>query len=242
MSSTFFKNKFLIIGITGLGVLSALVFFTNEEKKASTDETPFEVSGKKLISTPSPSPKWSEKSQKAVAVSAEKNLSRHPALNKTFVEYMHFKRKVLKSESEKKDYENLFTPNSFSAIKDYLTTPESTIDIETNFQHQMAVSFLKEGLKFDKENATRIALEITLNGSVEDKSLSKDSRQLMAKDKAELMFHFTALAPDFKSKIKQANLGPVTESVLENVMSAQKLNLAESAKEVAKFNSQNKQK
>lgn len=150
--------------------------------------------------------------------------------------FSELKTHPLPTENEKAQIANLINRNSIGDVKDFLLSPAGrsvTADIEQ--QHQRAVSFLLEAWKMEPELVRAVAREVILDGQLENVKIPMAQRELMAKDKAEIMYHFLAMDAQLANEITPAKLTPSAQAILSKVRHEHRLNLAQSGLEVSKF-------
>jgi hypothetical protein len=83
----------------------------------------------------------------------------------------------------------------------------------------------------DRTLAVEALREVVSDRQVEDTSLPKAVREQLAGVKAEVLYHWSALAPEFASEMARWLPGPVSEKIWANVAGRQQVNVAESEAE-----------
>lgn len=163
------------------------------------------------------------------------NISKYNSLLQQMSFYKQMKQKPLLNKAERAEEKNFYSAAVLDDAKKYLMTPESIFEPEVKWHHQTAVQILIDGLEHNPRVAAAMITDVILDAQLENKKISAPARELMAKDKAELMYHFMALQPKAISKNKMP--GPTSQALFENVASLHRENLALSAQEVNQFKS-----
>ena len=144
-------------------------------------------------------------------------------------EYAQLKTKVLPSEEERRAKETLLNDSRFLRG---LGARLVKAPLLPSGEQEAAVDALVDAFKKgDKESAAQAMAEIVEDSQVENIKLATDLREQLAGVKAEVLYHWTALAPAKASQIARRLPGPVSRKIWNNVEQVQQNNLAESALE-----------
>jgi hypothetical protein len=146
-------------------------------------------------------------------------------------EYSEFKSKIFPSDSEKRERSRLIRDTSFlKSLEGLLRTPDR---IGEDDLQAVAIEILMEAWADAKARpvAEEVMKAIVADPRIEDPALDLRSREVLAANKGELIFHWTSLDPGKMAEIRAWMPGPVSERILQNVRSIQDRNLAESAHE-----------
>jgi hypothetical protein len=241
------NSKSLKIGILGLALVGAAVWYGTSRSAAPVDRTNPTSKADQGPTPESQDPSASAQPQRPVKFSLQPkvtawtdksgNLKDQASLQSTLSLFAAYERTMLLSPEEKKEKAQLFSRAALAEVQKFLMTPEKVINPDVNLAHQKAVDFFIAGHSQHPEAVRNLAREFILDPQLDQGSLRPESRQLMAKDKAEILFHLMAQDPKFKEDIKSAPLGASTKALLEKVQEEHSRNLSESEKEVAAYKS-----
>jgi hypothetical protein len=145
--------------------------------------------------------------------------------------YAELKSKIFASESEKRERKLLVRdPVLLRSLEGLLNTPDRTGEDDLQ---AVAIEILMEAWADPQARpiAEEVMRAVVEDPRVEDPALDLRSREILAANKGELIFHWTSLDPGKLSEVRAWLPGPVSEKVLENVRGLQDRNLAESAEE-----------
>lgn len=149
-------------------------------------------------------------------------------------QFSNYKQKPLLTNDEKIDYQKLFSKSNIDDAAKILTHKEPTVSQQTELVHQAAVGFLLEALS-ENPTAAREAIVAVANYNFANVETPLQARELLAKDKAELLFHALAKDPSLKSSLSRVDV--ITQKIINNIKQEHDRNLALSTEEVAKFKS-----
>jgi len=134
-------------------------------------------------------------------------------------EFKDLHSKVLLTKQEKENLKKLISDRQFiielgdiyqqSIASDYFVQPHL---------HAAVNDYLLQALKNgDHETSLAVIKSIILDKQIEDKNRSISEKQVLAENKAELLFHATALYPEEFNFSSSDLPGPVTQKIYENV-------------------------
>jgi hypothetical protein len=170
-----------------------------------------------------------------VTSSRGNNLLEMPQLEKALATYKDLNQVIIKSPDQKKAFKNLFTQLNIDDAKKYLMSPESDKTETVTMSHVTAVDFLSAAILNNPSYAVAAIFEIVKDNQIESKNLPIAVRQLMAEDKAALMYNTLAQSKELAAQVGAAALSPATKVIHNNVLNEYKLNLMASQVEVAEY-------
>lgn len=144
-------------------------------------------------------------------------------------DFLALKEKVLPSAAEQAELAQLLSDSSLlRAIGLRLT--ETSLAPTVRASQDAAVGLLVEALKTgDKALASEIARQVVEDPQVENASFDRGVRENLAGIKAEVLYHWAALAPDDAASVERSLPGPVSQKIWANVAHRHASNRAESA-------------
>ena len=143
--------------------------------------------------------------------------------------YTGLKRKVFLNPIEQRQKEEILRNRDvLRGMQSRLV--HSPVDGQQALAQNAAIDLLLEALKSgDSEVATEVLRSVVTDGQVEDAKVDASTRENLAGIKGEVLFQWSALKPTQSDEMASLLPGPVSQKIWQNVISAQKSNLAESA-------------
>lgn len=143
--------------------------------------------------------------------------------------YAALKAKVLPSDSEKSERQSLVNNGRLLAsIANRLTT----IPLMALGEQDVAIDLLVEAFKSGDKQAAEVAMRaVVTDAQVENAKLDREVREQLAGIKAEVLYHWAALAPEAQDTIAHQLPGPASLKIWKNVQDSHASNLAESRAE-----------
>lgn len=143
--------------------------------------------------------------------------------------YYELEQKVFLNEMEHQEMNRLIHNRDFlksAAIRlhRYPSSVESTI--EQNATLDLILQALRSG---DTQVAAAVLKDVITDAQVENPRVDLRTRQNLGGLKAEILFQWTAIDPNRAREIESWLPGPISRKIWNNVVNAQKSNLAESS-------------
>ena len=142
--------------------------------------------------------------------------------------FLALKEKVLPSADEQSEMRRLLTDASLLRAVGLRLT-EASLAPTVKASQDAAVSLLVDALKAGEPMASEIARQVVEDPQVENASFDRAVRENLAGIKAEVLYHWAALAPDEAANIERSLPGPVSQKIWANVAHRHASNRGESA-------------
>jgi len=147
-------------------------------------------------------------------------------------EYIQIQRKVFTADTEKEKLKELLSSPEFIESLGALLTSINPADVEFDKLQDAAIDLLLEAESLDSAVATETLISIVKDAQIENDSLSKTDRELLAHVKAEVLYLWSAKNPEMAIQLPSLLPGEISLRIWNNVLYEQKNNHIESLAEV----------
>lgn len=149
------------------------------------------------------------------------------AYGESLREYAGLRAKVLRTTDEDRAYTDALRSTAFLTTSQEFLSQAPTA--KTEAAAMQATQVLIDALKNDANGfAKEIVYQLLTDGHMDNKTFSPVQRQLAARDRAELMFHYLALHPEERASLKGDMTKPNSRTVFAAVQSEHMRNVASS--------------
>ena len=246
------NKKYIILGGLIAVVAVCLIYKSNTQKQniaVDTQDKVETVVNKTKAVAPTPTVVQKNNQARSVTSATDQNTANEPTASaghgpnisgmsvfkETSETFQNLSQVVIKSDAQKKIFQQMFTQENIDDAKKFLLNPESVVSQTTELQHMVATDYLIEAIKYNSISAVPAIFDIIADTQIESKKLPTSVRQLMAEDKAGLMYNGLAISKELETRLSAATLSKATQLIRKNVINEYKLNITASQDEVAKY-------